>query len=158
MFLDAYEAFLAGIKPAYFCDHDDAQHFEHLIKSNYPAVPIVKGATLFFDSEESKKRFLSDLGDAKPYTRQYFIAVGKALGYPPIAALFFADCTDNLELEKNFGAVFEYAGRYFSGHIDDTEQIVRWLWSNVPIQPAPVKVTYHGETFFIKPDSCYTES
>jgi hypothetical protein len=157
-FLNAYEAFLCGCKPAYFCDHDDQEHLEHLRKSGYPYVEVVKNqATLFFSSEERKDRFLSDMEGAELYSSQYYIAVGVALGYPPIAAKFFADYMKNKDLEK-YGAVFEYAGRYFAGHINDTEQIAKWLWQNVEnFPPSPVQITYQGETFSLHPDMCYTK-
>lgn len=156
--MNAYESFLKGFKPAYFCDHDDHEYFDHLHKSNLPFVEVCpKQATLFFESEHLKNQFLTDLDGAEPYTYKYFIAVGKALGYPPVAVRFFADCTDNLELEKQ-GAVFEYAGRYFGGRIDDKEQIAEWLWANVPAPPSEIKVTYRDKIFFLHPEqSCYTD-
>ncbi len=151
MFLNAYNAFLAGYKPAYFCDHDK-EHFDHLKKTGYPSVEVIKNrATLFFAKQSLKKQYLLDLNGAEIYSYQYYIAVGKALGYPPIAAKFFADCTFNPELERQ-GAVFQYAGRYFSGHIADVIPIVQWLWSNVVDFPvSPVKITYQDKEYQMFP-------
>lgn len=150
--LIAYEAFLKGFKPAYFCDHDDQEYLDQLIKAGFPNIEIVKNqATLFFASPEGKEQFLSEMEGADLYSSRYYIAVGKALGYPPMATEFFAEYMQNEKLEK-VGAVFEYAGRYFGGHIDDKERIAEWLWSNVKGFPvSPVKITYQGETFFLHP-------
>lgn len=143
---------MQGVKPAYFCDHDDQDIHVHLRKLDYPSVKIVKGATLFFASEDLKNQFLIHLDGAEPYTRQYYIAVGLALGYPPAATKFFAEYMQNRGLEK-VAAVFEYAGRYFGGRIDDKEQIAEWLWKNVPVPPGKVKVMpASGEEYYIFPD------
>lgn len=143
---------MLGLKPAYFCAHDE-DDFPVLLKKGFPSVEIVPGeATLFFASPELRDQFLSDMDGVKLYTPQYYIAVGKALGYPPIASEFFAEYVKDLERLEKYAVGFDYAGRHFAGHIKDVEQIARWLWKNVPVPSEPVRYEYQGQTFTLMPD------
>jgi hypothetical protein len=70
-----------------------------------------------------------------------------ALGFPPIACDFGCKLHQDRSLKK-YRAIFEYAG-----HIDDIEEITKWLWENVPILTVPVEykfpVTYQ---YNVKPN------
>jgi hypothetical protein len=141
------------LKPAYFCAHDEQDDYQLLLEKGFPSVEVVPGqATMFFTSPELRDQFLADMKGVELYSYQYYIEVGKVLGYPPIASEFFAKYIGNLsELEK-YGAGFDYCGRHFAGHIKDVEQIAQWLWENVPVPPKPVHYEYQGQTFTLIPD------
>jgi hypothetical protein len=86
------------------------------------------------------------------YSHRYFIVVGKALGYPPIASEFLRIIgrTRNLRSTEPFST---YARRYFTGHIKDVEEIAQWLWENVPVPPEPVCYEYQCQIFTLMPDA-----
>jgi hypothetical protein len=144
------DAFLACIKPAILChceeDHDIIQRL-----NSFPKVHIKRDLTLFFQNRTLKEDFLKKSHGLKPGSAEHHRIIGLALGYPPMAADFFARSWIDQSL-WNESVAFDYHGLYFAGHINDIQAIAEWLWSNVPAPPSSVKVTkINGETFFVHP-------
>ena len=157
------DAFMLGIKPACLlskADKDDRVSFNKLIASELPKVEINSNLTLFFQNEKLKQDFLDQYQDIEFGTNEYHHLIGLTLGFPPKAVDFFVQSLTDQRLWDQ-SVRYDYWGYLFSGsgHKDDAQAISKWLWSNVSVPPSPVKVTkINGETFFIKPDSCYTGS
>lgn len=151
MFLKAYDAFLNKCKPSYFCAHMFAGEFKHLVDSGYPSACIIETATLFFASDELKNRFIAKSKELDFHSPEYKELLGVALGYPPVAARYFADTMRNPDLEKQ-GAMYQYCGRYFGGNIDDTQVISEWLWGNVAnYPPSEILMTYQDKNYRLLP-------
>lgn len=147
-----FEAFLAGHKPALLCHCDEDREFlQKLTESRFPKVQIRGDLTLFFQNEMLKDQFLTQSKGLEPGTPEHHRLLGITLGYPPIAADYFArSWTDRRLWDES--VAFDYCGLFFAGHINDVIPIAEWLWSNVPAPPSSVKVTkINGETFFVHP-------
>jgi hypothetical protein len=141
-----YSAFLNGIKPAYLCSpNTEKDRFYHLKNAGYPFVELSGDRILFFASEKIKLYYLQKATDNAE------IALGEALGYPPIAAKFFVDIDNNPAL-KSKRAYFSYAGMNFVGNFDDAVDIAIWLWQNINYPVSPVKITYQRETYRLFPE------
>lgn len=152
LILKAFEAFVKGYKPAHFAAHIFVANLKYLQQHQYPSAYVRDVATLFFQNEDLRDQYIAK-SDGLPFASPEFKEVlGVTLGYPPIAARFFADRMRNPSLEQ-YTAVFDYAGRYFGGHIDDTQVIAEWLWSNVPnYPPSEIAMTYQDKQFRLLPD------
>lgn len=150
--MDAFEAFVKGLKPSHFAAHIFKDRFEHL-KQRYPSAYVRDVATLFFQDEELRNKYITESNGLHFDSSEYKEVLGVTLGYPPVAARFFADTMRNKGLEK-YGAVFDYYGRYFGGHIDDVKEIAKWLWDHVEnYPPSEILMTYQGKTYSILPDA-----
>jgi hypothetical protein len=150
--MNAYEAFLNRCKPSFFCANEyEPTEYNHLLSCGYPFVDVRPGiATLFFQNEELKEEFLIKSRDLDFDEPEFKKVLGEALGYPPVAAQYYADWMQDRSVEK-YHVDVQYAGRRFAGHIDDAESIAQWLWSNVPIPPTEVKFDHHGRKFSMFP-------
>ncbi|MFC7439567.1 hypothetical protein [Laceyella putida] len=152
---ETFNAFISGYKPAYLAHHEHELCVDFYIQlkgSDFPRIQIRDDMTLFFQTEQLKRRFIADAEGLEPGTADHHRALGLALGYPPIAVEHFAVSWVNRSLwEKS--ATYYYCGINFAGHIDDAESIAQWLWFNVPIPPTEVKVNHHGRKFSMFPPS-----
>lgn len=151
----AFKAFMSGIKPAYLCHHDYIGFYQRLVDLDFPKVQIRHDLTLFFQSNQLRDQFLVRSEGLEPGTPEHHRILGEALGYPPLAAKFFAESwVDRSLWEKS--ATFKYCGYQFNGHIDDVIPIAEWLWSNVPIPPSEVKIiTLTGKEYRLSPNLWY---
>lgn len=148
--MNSFEAFMAGIKPGCLCHHEEDCFFLQKL-TGFPNVQIRNDLTLVFQNEEQKNQFLIQSEDIEPGSAEHHRIIGLALGYPPMAADFFARSWIDRSLWDE-SVTFHYHGYLFSGHKDDAQAISEWLWSNVPVPPSSVKVTkINGETFFVHP-------
>jgi hypothetical protein len=116
--------------PYYFKDHDYG------------------GSTIFFQNEAMRDKYIKEITNVD--LRNEIFITGKFLGYPPIACQFFSNANSDEEL-SNKRAGFRYQGYQFAGNIDDTEEIVAWLWENVPAPLAEVEIEYNNEIRVIEP-------
>lgn len=149
--LTDFQAFLHRCKPSYLCEND-SDECSYLASCHYPSAPVSPGeTTIFFHSMEQKDRFTAEMKEIKPGSDRYYTVLGEALGFPPIAAKFFADMVKDRTLEE-YGAVFNYAGRNFAGHIADTFLIADWLWNHVEnYPPSKIKITFKGNEYWLYP-------
>jgi hypothetical protein len=149
--LTDYQAFLHRCKPSFLCDND-SDECSYLSSCNYPSAPVAPGeTTIFFHSLEQRDRFASEMKEIELGSDRYYFVLGEALGFPPIAVKFFADFVKDRTLEK-YGAVFNYAGRNFAGHIADTFSIADWLWNHVEnYPPSKIKITFQGKVYWLYP-------
>lgn len=76
--------------------------------------------------------------------------LGVTLGYPPLAARFFADAVFNESLDEK-RAFFHYAGLSFAGSVEDDMKIASWLWLNINYPASPVEISYRGDTYHLQP-------
>jgi hypothetical protein len=158
--METHESFLKGYKPSYLCSSRfDGEILHQLHSLNYPHVieyeledfdnpgTLYDIGILFFQTEQLKSNYLAAVND--PSIENTYL-LGKILGYPPVACKFFADANNNEELSKK-RAGFQYQGYKFVGNIDDLDEIVMWLWGNVPAPVAGVEVEYEDEIKVIEP-------
>lgn len=150
--MKAYDAFLIGCKPSYLSAHIDKDKHKRLLTLDYPSKQIFNDLTFFFASQELKDDFAIKSHGLDFHSPEYKEILGIALGYPPIACSFYADTMRNKSLEK-CGAVFDYCGRHFGGHVDDAQVISEWLWSNIAnYPPSEILMTYQDKDYHLLPD------
>jgi hypothetical protein len=82
---------------------------------------------LFFQSNELKNDFLSKLNYVVPRSPEFHELLGITIGYPPMAARFFARCQKNESL-YDYSLAIHYAGIRCISHVDDLTTNARWLW------------------------------
>ena len=161
--MNPYKAFIEGYKPAYLCSHRYEQKLlVQLIEMGYPNVlnyeledfdvpgRIFDRGTLFFQDEQRKEEYEVKSKGVDPDSREGIMLLGETLGFPPIACRYFVEAIEKKELAAK-RAGFNYKGIVFVGNIDERLEIAKWLWENINIPPAEVKVTYQNETIFIEP-------
>lgn len=147
----AYSLFRAGLKPAYLCPINDHIQIQELKKQGFPYSHVFNQKMILFFANEKMKLFFDEKSrDLEPDQPEYHQLVGVVLGFPPMAAKFFADCMINPDLKEK-RAFFHYAGMDFVGNIDDRDEIAHWCWTKIPIAPEEIEVTYQGETFQLFP-------
>ncbi|TCW40838.1 hypothetical protein EDC32_101487 [Laceyella sacchari] len=150
-----YQTFLIGRKPALYGNTGSPTFMKNLhLFEHYPCVTenidIFDGEDfyLFFQNEELKETFLSKLRDVKPRSPEFHRLLGVTLGYPPLAAQFFAEC-HRLEEEKHIDEYerlfkqkvsFYYSGIRCNGHVNDLVENSVWLWERYYIEDEPFKV------------------
>lgn len=133
------QAFFAGYKPAYLTDTDDPALNQ--LKLLYPSFVLKNETIMFFQNARDRYIFAAKMKDVAIPSPEYYRNVGLALGYPPVAVEFFIEFMENREELEPISAAFDYAGRFFGGRFSDALPIAEWLWQNVPIPPAEVKLT-----------------
>lgn len=152
--LDTYESFTKGIKPAYLVTHMYEMDIVNKLKDQgYPHHfddHEFGGSTIFFQTEEMKHQYITEMKKVGMNWREEIIITGKFLGYPPISSEFFVNASDDEELSKK-RAAFDYYGYRFVGNIDDAEAITKWLWENVQAPVAGVEVEYNNAIKLIEP-------
>ena len=139
-----YEAFLAGMKPALYGNSKSLTFMENFhLFAPYPCVTrnidIFDGADffLFFQDDELKENFLFNMRRVSPRSPEFHELLGVTLGYPPLAAKYYAQCIRleqegrNQEREKldQFRVSIHYAGIRCTGHINDLTENAIWLWN-----------------------------
>jgi hypothetical protein len=148
-FVNTLDSFLQGIKPAYLCNQYQPDDIDTLIQSNYPHV-LCGGNHLFFQNESLKAKYLADMRGVAEGTWEDVFILGVTLGYPPLAARFFADAVFNESLDEK-RAFFHYAGLSFAGSVEDDMKIASWLWLNINYPASPVEISYRGDTYHLQP-------
>jgi hypothetical protein len=151
-----YEAFLMGLKPA-LLDSSNCVTFQkvsHLYK-HYPCVTegihLHEEADffLFFQTEQMKEEFLMKLATVNHLSPEFHELLGITLGYPPLAAKYFAECRRLEEVEKRINEYeelfkhkvsFVYSGIRCNGHVNDLVENSVWLWERYYIKDEPFKI------------------
>jgi hypothetical protein len=128
------DAFLLGMKPAYYGNTGSPTMVNNMDKlEHYPCITdgidIFDGQDffLFFQDEQLKNDFLNKVNQVPPRSPAFHELLGKALGYPPLAARFYAQCTDNESL-YDFSLSIRYAGVRCISHVDELIENATWLW------------------------------
>lgn len=155
--MNSFTAFLKGLKPAYMATHMYEQREIERLKNMGYAYAFVEhdygGSTIFFANKELRDRYISSIAKLEQNSKEEIYFTGTVLGYPPIACRFFADYMANEDYEEwqHKKAGYMYYGIEFVGNVDDHGVISQWLWSNVPIKPGPVEMTYRKKKTMIWP-------
>jgi hypothetical protein len=158
MFVDAFTAFIHGLKPAYACAYERfPEQREQLTAKGFPYVRLPR-FDLFFESAVLRDRFLTRSRGLDFHEPAFKRVLGEALGYPPAATRFYESFWPDRDHMAQYVAEFNYAGRQFFAHIDDVEEVAEWLWEHVPVPPEPVQYEYQGQTFTLTSDVSYTSS
>lgn len=135
------KAFLEGYKPAFLYNHHMKKPWfyedeEVLALKAYPKVEGIdlhrmKDMTLYLQDTAKKEDFLHHITGLEKDSLSYHRQVGIALGYPPIAADFYARSLkdSSLDCEK---VGFYFYGIGFVGGIHDIEECTEWLWNTYP--------------------------
>lgn len=128
------DAFLTGMKPALYGNTGSPTLMKHLDKLlPYPCVTdgidIFDGKDffLFFQNDTLKQDFLSRLAHVKSRSPQFHQLLGETLGYPPLAAQFYAACQEN-EQYYDYSIGILYGGIRCVSHVDDLATNCMWLW------------------------------
>lgn len=140
------EAFLAGFKPALYGNSASPSFVKYMDKLvHYPVIKdgidIFDGPefALFFRTKKLKEDFMDRIAQIEPRSPELHELLGITLGYPPLAARYYALC-HRLELEDQerqdlvrHRVFLRYAGSRCVSHIDDLEENTIWLWNQYPI-------------------------
>jgi hypothetical protein len=126
-----FEAFIDGYKSVLIMEHDrqDLQLVEH-----YPRFQNHDDYSYFFHTEEQKQQFVDALDGVERGSYEETCLTGIALGYPRRSVEFFAE---NNEIEKQtgelpnreFSVIVQWAGLWFTSHVDFVHEEIRWLWN-----------------------------
>lgn len=146
-----FEAFLTGYKPALLCNPLEDQEIVDRLW-NYPHIRIRDVQMLFFQNEELQSEYIERSQGLVIGEPEHHRLLGITLGYPPIAADYFARSWIDRRLWDE-SVAFDYYGLFFAGHIHDVIPIAEWLWENVPIPPAEVTIiTISGRKYRLSPN------
>ncbi|MGX9706627.1 hypothetical protein [Laceyella tengchongensis] len=151
-----YEVFLMGLKPAIYQSANNVtfQKTVHLYKHS----PCVTEGIhlhdeadffLFFQTEQMKEDFLKKMATVKRLSPEFHELIGVTIGYPPLAAKYFAECRRLKEVEKRMDdyeelfkhkVSFIYSGIRCNGHVNDLVENSVWLWERYYIEGEPFKI------------------
>lgn len=127
------DAFLLGIKPAYYGNTGCPTTMKHMDKLKYYPC-VTEGIDisdndyfLFFQNDQLKNEFLDKLYDVAPRSPEFHELLGLTIGYPPKAAKFFARCQQDEDL-YDFSLAIHYAGIRCISHVDNLIENATWLW------------------------------
>lgn len=149
--MDPFEAFKLGYRHAYLCLRDlEEPNYNYLISKNLPFTTVAHRSYLFFRQDQDCHAFNRRIQSWTRNDSEFHRIIGLTLGFPPIAVEFFVNALNNPDLEDK-RAGFKYPGYEFAGHVDQSKEICRWLWSNIDIPVSPVKMTYQGDKFLLLP-------
>jgi hypothetical protein len=159
-----HEAFLDGYKPALVIYPSD-KHFDKVLATDFPRItPFDKqlSSYIFFQTEEQKQEYQRKIEGVKWGTYEFHKIVGEALGFPKKSVEYYAQMRvlENKmghypEEERRDSVGVEWAGFFFSSHMDFVEQEVRWLFDTYQHEKAiglPVSIWVVG---FDTPDIPY---
>lgn len=128
------DAFLLGMKPALYGNTGSPTMMTNIEKlMKYPhitkGIDIFDGEDffLFFQNEDLKNRFLQNVDQVMPRTPMFHELLGNTLGYPPLAAGFYASCMENEDMYVHSLSI-RYAGIRCISHVDELIQNAVWLW------------------------------
>lgn len=160
--ITAREMFRRGLKPAHCETVRSSAHLSLLkeiddLKARYPYVSRFnevedeeKAEVLFFFQTESRKeRFLQDIEGLCLDHGQFRVAVGRALGFPPLSLQYWMDLSTNPSLEQYHLSLWWW-GSQCASHIKDLIRNVEWIWDHYPVTGEliyiPIVVGYTKQT------------
>jgi hypothetical protein len=160
--ITALEMFKRGLKPAYYDTVGSSSGPSLLkeiadLKARYPYVSrfheVKNGEKVevlfFFQTEAQKESFLQDIEGLWFEHSEFHVALGRALGFPPLALQYWVDRGANLSLEQYHVSLWWWGSKCAS-HMKDLIRNVEWIWDNVPVTGdlihIPIEVRYAKPT------------
>jgi hypothetical protein len=131
-------AFLDGYKPALLTYPSDKLH-DTVLATDFPRItPFDKqsGSHILFQTKQQKEEYQRKIEGVKRGTYDFHIIVGETLGFPKRSVEYYSKMRvleDRIghypEEERQTKIGVNWAGFFFSSHIDFVEQEVQWLFN-----------------------------
>lgn len=159
-----HEAFLEGYKPALVIS-SSSKYFEEVSKLDCPRITpfdIGPDSHIFFQTAEQKQEYQRRIKGVEWGTYDFHKIVGETLGFPKKSVKYYAsmrvlenEIGHYPDEERRDSVGVEWAGFFFSSHIDFVIQEVKWLFDTYKHEKAvglPVSIWVAG---FDTPDIPY---
>ncbi|MCH5584240.1 hypothetical protein MK805_04565 [Shimazuella sp. AN120528] len=131
-------AFLDGYKPALLISPRNP-FFETVLATDFPSITPFDdepGSYIFFQTEKQKEEYQRKIEGVALRSYDFHMIVGETLGFPMRSVKYYAEMRgleDKLghypEIERQEKIGVNWAGFFFSSHIDFVVEEVQWLFN-----------------------------